>query len=128
MYKEIAAAAGGPLAGMRAATRHGLNVVFHMFSPLRMARRVRFIEGVDLTERLRRVTCPTLLLTGEDALDRVVPVRVSRQYLTLWPHAETTTIPRTGHLGLITRPDVFAGIVSGFVMGVQRGEPRRRIG
>ena len=99
-----------------------------MFSPLRMARRVRFIEGVDLTERLRRVTCPTLLLTGEDGLDRVVPVRVSRQYLTLWPHAETTTIPRTGHLGLITRPDVFAGIVSGFVMGVQLGEPRRRIG
>ena len=128
MYKEIAVAAQGRWAGMAAATRHGWNVTRHMFSPSRMARRVSLLEGIDLSERLRGVRCPALLLTGEDGLDRVVPPRLSRQYLTLWPQAKTTTIPRTGHLGLITRPDVFAGIVNGFVMDVQRGEARRRIG
>ena len=33
----------------------------------------------------------------------------------MWPHAERVTIERTGHIGLITRPDAFAGAVVSFV-------------
>jgi pimeloyl-ACP methyl ester carboxylesterase len=54
-------------------------------------------------------------VTGEAALDAVVPVRLTEQYLRLWPHAERATIPHTGHLGLITRPDVFSDTVASFV-------------
>ena len=74
MYKEISAAAPGPLNGVRAAARHGLNVLMHMFSPSRMARRVQFLQSMELQPPLETVSVPTLVITGEDRLDRVVPV------------------------------------------------------
>ena len=115
MHKEIAAASPGVLRGMAASLRHGLNVVTHMFSPSRMARRVRLLDTVELTEELRRLRLPTLVVTGESTLDRVVPVARTEEYLEMWPHAERVTILRTGHLGLITRADRFAAAVGGFV-------------
>ena len=114
MYKEIAAATPGVLPGMRAATRHGLNALTHMFSPARMARRVHALESVQLDRELQPVQVPTLVVTGERLLDRVVPVRLTEEYARMWPHAERVTITRTGHLGLITRPDAFADAVAGF--------------
>ena len=114
LYREIAAATPGVLPGMRAAARQGLNVLTHWFSPARMARRVHALERVQLVRELEPVRVPTLIITGEAALDRVVPVRLTEQYARMWPHAERVTIAHTGHLGLITRPDVFAGAVSGF--------------
>ena len=63
---------------------------------------------------LARVQLPVLVVTGEDSLERVVPPRMTRRYLDLWPHARTATIARTGHLGLITRPADFAAVVSTF--------------
>jgi pimeloyl-ACP methyl ester carboxylesterase len=62
-------------------------------------------------------------------LDRVVPIDKTREYLRLWPHAELVTILRTGHLGLITRPDEFARLVVGFAEGAARNAgTRRRVG
>lgn len=115
MYKEIAAATPGVLPGMRAALRHGLNVVTHMMSPGRMARRVHLLESVKLDHNLSSLRIPTLVVTGEAALDNVVPVRLTEEYTRLWPHAERVTIARTGHIGLITRPDAFAAAVVPFV-------------
>jgi cis-3-alkyl-4-acyloxetan-2-one decarboxylase len=115
LYKEISAATPGVLPGMVAAAMHGLNVLTHMFSPTRMAQRVQLLDGVQLDHELRAVRTPTLVVTGEAALDAVVPVRLTEQYLRLWPHAERATIPHTGHLGLITRPDVFSDTVASFV-------------
>ena len=119
MYREIAAAGDGFASGVSAALRHGARVVTHMFSPSRMARRLRMLEAIDLREELTRVTAagfrrPTLIVTGDPALDNVVPVAATHEYLRLWPHATITTIVRTGHLGLITRPSAFADIVVPF--------------
>jgi pimeloyl-ACP methyl ester carboxylesterase len=114
LFNEIAAASSGVLPGMRVAARHGLNALTHRFSPVRMARRVRALESVQLDRDLSPVHVPTLVVTGEPVLDRVVPVRLTEQYARMWPHAERFTIARTGHLGLITRPDVFADAVAGF--------------
>jgi pimeloyl-ACP methyl ester carboxylesterase len=55
------------------------------------------------------------MVTGEEALERVVPPRLTRQYAEIWPHARVETLARTGHLGMITRPREFAALVSGFV-------------
>lgn len=114
LYGEIAAATPGVLPGMRAATRHGLNALTHIFSPARMARRVHALASVQLDHELEPLQVPTLVVTGEGSLDRVVPVALTEEYVRMWPHAERITIARTGHLGLITRPVEFASAVGGF--------------
>jgi pimeloyl-ACP methyl ester carboxylesterase len=116
MYREIAAATPGVLAGMREATRHALNVLAHMLSPARMARRVRLLQAVDLARELQAIAVPSLIVTGDAQLDRVVPVRLTDEYLRICRGAERVTIGSTGHLGSITRPEEFAGIVGPFVV------------
>lgn len=131
MYPEFAAAAGGTRAGLRLAARQGWTALTHMFSPSRMARRVRMLDGLDLEHELTAVDVPTLILTGEPALDRVVPVAMTRQYLTIWPRARLATIPCSGHLGVITRPVEFARLITSFITDSGRltdgpyGEVRR---
>jgi pimeloyl-ACP methyl ester carboxylesterase len=119
MYREIAAANGGVARGVPAAIRHGSRVLTHMFSPSRMARRVRLLESVDLRQELAQLPdevrqLPALIVTGEAALDNVVPIAATHEYLRIWPHASLMTLARTGHLGLITRPAAFADIVVPF--------------
>jgi pimeloyl-ACP methyl ester carboxylesterase len=114
MHREIAAATPGVLRGIAASARQLHSVLRHMFSPVLMARRVRLLEGLALERELAAVHVPTLIVTGEAALDRVVPVARTYEYLRIWPHAEAATIARTGHLGVITRPVEFARIVTAF--------------
>ena len=126
LCREIVAANPGVLSGMRAAARHGFNALTHMFSPARMARRVHLLEGMRLGRELSAVHVPTLVVTGDPALDGVVPVRLTEEYTRVWPHAERVTIARTGHLGLITRPDMFADAVAPFVDRLWRGPAQGR--
>jgi pimeloyl-ACP methyl ester carboxylesterase len=120
MYKEIAAARSGVLPGMTTAISHGLNALRHMLSPARVARRVRLVESVQLDRGLTAVRVPTLVVTGDAELDHIVPVRLTEEYTRLWPHAERATLARTGHIGLVTRPDAFAAAVGSFVDGLPR--------
>jgi len=128
LYGEIAAAQASVAFGPVAAARHAFNALRHMFSPTRMARRVRLVPPSDLTTDLCRLNKETLVILGEDRLDRVVPPSLTREYLAICPHAEVVTLARTGHLGLITRADEFARIVGSFVERSTAREPRRRIG
>jgi 3-oxoadipate enol-lactonase len=121
--------AHGLAPGVAAAVRHAWNVVTHPSSPARMARRVQLLEGLDLTGDLRRLKIPTLAVTGEDELDYVVPPALTREYLRLWPHARSGVISKTGHLGVITRPDELARMLDAFLEGVPGlSRERRRIG
>jgi pimeloyl-ACP methyl ester carboxylesterase len=126
MYREIAAAHPGLGAGVRESARHAVNVLAHMFSPSRMARRVHLLEHAELEWALPSM--PALVITGEPALDRVVPVRATREYLRWFPDARVVTVERTGHLGFITRPQVFADVVAPFAAQNAAAESRRRIG
>ena len=129
LYREFAAAKETRLRAVRAAFTAGWNVLLHMFHPGRMARRVHLLSSLFGKEDARRridaelqsVKVRTLIVTGEDALERVVPPEATRQYLTLWPHARAMTLAHTGHLGLITRSAEFATLVSRFVMGSAAG-------
>jgi 3-oxoadipate enol-lactonase len=119
MYREIASANDGIAGGVPAALRHATRVLTHMFSPSRMARRVRLLKSIDLRQELAQLPVtsrqlPTLIVTGEPSLDNVVPVAATHEYLCIWPQASLATLPRTGHLGLITRPAAFANIVVPF--------------
>ena len=129
LHREIAAATPGVLRGVAASLRLGGTAASHMFSPSRMAHRVKMLFRLELEPELKGMRVPTLVITGEAELDRVVPVRLTHQYLQLWPHARVATLPRTGHLGLISRPAEFARLVVPIVeetAGVTGS--RRRIG
>ncbi len=129
LHREIAAATPGVFRGIAASLRHGLTASSHMFSPSRMARRVTMLRSLDLESEVKGVSAPALVITGEAELDRVVPAELTRQYLQLWPGARTATLPRTGHLGLISRPAEFARLVVPFVEETAgMTGSRRRIG
>jgi pimeloyl-ACP methyl ester carboxylesterase len=114
MLPEIVSARHGLVRGLLFAAVHATRVLTHMFSPLLMARRVEMIRGVSLHDELAPLRLPTLVITGDHRLDRVVPVSMTREYLKMWPHASFAVIARSGHLGLITRADEFAALVGGF--------------
>jgi pimeloyl-ACP methyl ester carboxylesterase len=81
----------------------------------RMAARARTIAATDLSSDCARITAPTLVVTGERVLDHVVPVEGSAAYARLIANARAAVVPRTGHLGSITRPVEFAAVVRAFV-------------
>ena len=83
-------------------------------SARQMGRRARIIATLDLADDCRRITAPTLVLTGETALDHVVPVEGTSQYLRLIPGARGVVLERTGHAGTMTRPEAFARLVREF--------------
>jgi pimeloyl-ACP methyl ester carboxylesterase len=126
LVPEIVAAREGLLPGLATAAQHGITVLTHMFSPTRMAGRIAWFEAAQLGRSMGRIEAPTLVVTGEDALERVVPPALTRQYLTICPHAEAVTLKRTGHLGLITRADEFARVVTSFVERTAADTARRR--
>ena len=96
--------------------RHLARVTLSPFSPVGMADRVRRMSTVDFEADCRRVTAPTLVVTGEPGLDRVVSVEATRSYTDRIAGARHATLERTGHIGLVTRPDRFAEMVGPFVV------------
>jgi pimeloyl-ACP methyl ester carboxylesterase len=80
-------------------------------SPTRMAARMRMAKKVDFFEACRRITMPTLVVTGQPGLDRVVPVEETWKYLTLIPGSESLRL-RGGHVCTHTQPRVFADAVA----------------
>ena len=79
-------------------------------SMTRMAQRALAISSADTLADCASVNARTLVITGEPALDRIVPVDGSLDYVRLISNASHFVIDRTGHLGCITRPDRFAEI------------------
>ena len=99
------------------ALRYGVIAVRYPSLPHLMAERVRMLEGLDLGTDCARITAPTLVVTGEPHLDRVVPVGSTRRYAELIPNARYLMVARTGHQGVLTQPRRFAALVSDFVNG-----------
>ena len=97
-------------------------------SASRMAERVKMLGAQALSDDCGRVAAPTLVLTGEPTLDYVVPVGGTSAYTKLIRGARVEVIDRTGHLGCVTRPEVFAAIVADFVAASPEREPSRGSG
>lgn len=118
MRPEIAAALPTIGERLRFTLTHGARVIMAPTSPARMARRIAWAKGHHFADP-HLVKSPVLILTGEPGLDRVVPVDVSRRYLNEFKTAEHVVLARTGHIGLVTRPDAFAGVLENFVNGAR---------
>ena len=115
LWPEVRAALPTPTARLGFFARQGLRAARAPMIPSLMARRIREVQRLDFKEDCARIDVPTLVLSGEDELDRVVPVDSTRSYASLIRSSEYHVLPRTGHIGVLTQPAHFAEMVSGFV-------------
>ena len=115
LYSEITAALPNPIERCAFTLTHLYRVIRHSFSPARMAERVRLLNGVDFASDCQRINTPTLVITGDPELDRVVPVKNTHEYLRVISGAVHSRLANTGHIGLVTRPQQFADIVTSFI-------------
>lgn len=114
LWPEIRAALPRWRPRARFALAHALRIVRAPSIPSLMALRVRQQEGIDFEADCLRVRAPALVITGEEQLDKVVPVRATERYARLIPCVQHIRMERTGHIGLVTQPEKFAGLVSEF--------------
>ena len=111
---EIAAAISGLPARLRFSVKHTLRAVLSPTTPTRMARRIAWARSHRFAGA-HSVKAPALVVTGEPALDRVLPVAVTRRYLDDIDSARHVVMEHTGHIGSVTRPEEFAGVVQRFL-------------
>lgn len=124
MAPEIIAAKSTWRARASFTLSYGVQVLIKPIVPRQSARWVRAWQARDFSQECARITAPTHIITGEPGLDRVVPVASTRDYLTLIPGATASILPRTGHIGLVSRPELFASLVREFLHVVD--DPRSR--
>jgi pimeloyl-ACP methyl ester carboxylesterase len=112
---EVATAVPRLTTRMQFGASYAFRAVRFPASPRLMAGWVDAWAQTDLRPTIRRISAPTLVITGEDNLDRVVPVASSREYLDLIHGARHARLPGTGHIGFISKPHEFAALVTDFV-------------
>ncbi len=61
---------------------------------------------------------PALIVTGEPALERVVPPEDTLAYRAWLPGARAVTLAATGHNGCVTKAREFADEVAGLLAGL----------
>jgi pimeloyl-ACP methyl ester carboxylesterase len=115
LYVEIRRASPHAFAALGTAVSHAGRALSHMFSPRRMAQRAATVGEADFASEIRTVVAPTLIIVGNEDMERVVPVSRTLEYTRWLPQARVVTLERTGHLGCVTRPGAFANLVAGFV-------------
>jgi pimeloyl-ACP methyl ester carboxylesterase len=111
LAREIAAAVPGRAERLATIAGYARAIVSHRGSARRMAARMKCLAGEDFVADAKQVAAPTLVITGEPELDRVVPVPGTREYLALIAGADGVTLEHTGHIGVVTRPAAFAELV-----------------
>jgi 3-oxoadipate enol-lactonase len=118
MNPEVAAAIPTLVERLRFKASQGLRVARAFASPSRMARRVEWAARFRFSDP-RTIEAPSLIVTGEPALDRIVPVDVTCRYLEQLQRAEHVVLEHTGHIGVVTRPAEFANVLGRFVDAVR---------
>ena len=112
---EVIAALPDPNERWRVTRRQLAAMARAPITPGLMARRIRLALREDFVADCASIVAPTLVLTGEPQLDRVVPVTSTLQYLELIGGAHRAELRQTGHIGLITKPEEWADLVCDFV-------------
>ena len=79
-----------------------------------MSQRAQLAARESFASDCACVSAPTLVITGERDLDRVVKYDETMDYVSLIEGARFQLLERTGHLGIVSAPDRFAAIVSRF--------------
>lgn len=110
-YPEVRAAFPDSRDRWRFMSAHGYRVATAPTSPLRMVRRLRWLDQWQFSTA-DPLDLPAMIVTGEDALERVVPPAATRQYAQWLPHAPVVTLAHTGHIGSVTKTREFTECVA----------------
>lgn len=70
----------------------------------------------DMTEAMRAVRVPTLLIVGEE--DSITPPEVMRSIPQVVPQASLAVLPGCGHMTPMEDPEAFNRLVRGFLSGI----------
>ena len=98
---------------------HAKRVGSARLEPRLMAQWIREFLRYDMSEDCALIKAPTLIVTGESRLDRVVPVYETKRYLKMIKGSTHQILPNTGHLGTITKPYRFAEMAGQFIYAAQ---------
>ena len=115
LWAEVRSAMPSWRARLRFAVTHGVTVLRAPLVPARVAARIVAQQVADFSGDGARVKAPTLVVTGEDELDPVIPPSVSRRYLEMILGSRYERLEGTGHIGMLTQPVRFAHVVSTFI-------------
>jgi 3-oxoadipate enol-lactonase len=115
LYPEVCTALSGWGSRLTFALAQTCRVAAAPMIPSLMAARIQGAQRHDFREDCLRVKAPALVISGEEPLDRVVPVPVTRSYASLIPGAQYAIMKGTGHIGVLTQPAQFARLVGEFV-------------
>jgi pimeloyl-ACP methyl ester carboxylesterase len=74
--------------------------------------------NLKLEQRLRRVTCPSLVVRAEQ--DRLICDEMAERYAELLPNSRIETIPGTGHALAVEQPEQVGATIGGFIEQVAR--------
>jgi 3-oxoadipate enol-lactonase len=119
----------GPLADVVAATALGVQThqtqpaLVGLFrqgllanDPRAYAASCRALVETDVTPRLGRIQCPTLILLGSQ--EQVAPLAAARALKAGIPHARLGVIPNAGHLPFLEQPAAFNAAILEFAGGL----------
>jgi 3-oxoadipate enol-lactonase len=70
-------------------------------------------QRADSTDLLARISCPTLVIVGEQ--DALTPPGVAQEYAEQIPGAQLVVITNAGHLSNLEQPEAFLQAVRGFL-------------
>jgi len=68
----------------------------------------------DITQELPKITCPTLIITGEE--DRTTPVSCAHHMHAYIAHSELQIIPRCGHSSALEEPEQVVAAMKKFYL------------
>ena len=71
------------------------------------------IPKINVTERLKEITCPTMIIVGEQ--DAGTPVAMAQEIHTAMPGSELVIIPSAAHLSNLEQPEAFNKAITGFL-------------
>lgn len=78
--------------------------------------RIELMLETDLRSVLPGIDVPTLVVSGETALDRLVPRACQRDLISRIPDARHVVLRGTGHLGILTAPDRLRDEIAAFLV------------
>lgn len=95
----------------------GARIIMAPAAPRRIGSRAQMATAERFDLDCASIKAPTLVVTGEGDLDRVVRQAESIEYVSAIDGARFHLFDKTGHLGTISAPERFTTIVSNFLNG-----------